>query len=74
MDKTASFVARIGLDFESRIKENEKNNTKFNFLLITDPYHAYYQHKIREAQEGKLEETGALKACFILHKHMVKFG
>ena len=32
VDKTASFVARNGPEFELRIKQNEINNPKFNFL------------------------------------------
>ena len=32
VDKTASFVARNGPEFEQRIKQNEINNPKFNFL------------------------------------------
>ena len=32
VDKTASFVARNGPEFEQRIKQNEVNNPKFNFL------------------------------------------
>ncbi len=55
MDKTASFVARIGIEFEQRIRANEADNKKFNFLNPGDPYHAYYQHKIKEAKEGKRE-------------------
>lgn len=46
VDKTATFVARNGPEFEKRILGSEKNNAKFNFLLPTDPYHAYYQSKI----------------------------
>lgn len=53
MDKTADFVARNGIKFEERIRENEKSNPKFSFLQPTDPYHAYYQHRIKEIQEGK---------------------
>ena len=53
VDKTASFVARNGPDFETRIRQNEQNNPKFNFLSSGDPYHAYYQHKVKEIQEGK---------------------
>jgi len=53
VDKTADFVARNGIKFEERIRENEKNNPKFSFLQPTDPYHAYYQHRIKEIQEGK---------------------
>ena len=32
VDKTASFVARNGPEFEQRIKQNEVNNPKFNVL------------------------------------------
>ncbi|XP_064485090.1 splicing factor 3A subunit 1-like [Ornithodoros turicata] len=53
VDKTASFVARNGPEFEARIRQNEINNSKFNFLNATDPYHAYYEHKVKEAKEGK---------------------
>merc|ERR1719419_882765 len=58
VDKTASFVARNGPEFESRIRQNEANNTKFNFLTQTDPYHAYYKHKVQEFKEGKATEPG----------------
>ncbi|KTG33140.1 hypothetical protein cypCar_00040361 [Cyprinus carpio] len=47
VDKTASFVARNGPEFEARIRQNEINNPKFNFLNPSDPYHAYYRHKVQ---------------------------
>ncbi len=53
VDKTAIFVARNGVQFEERIRENEKHNAKFSFLNPNDPYHAYYQYKIVETKEGK---------------------
>ena len=53
VDKTASFVARNGPEFESRIRQNELNNPKFNFLNSTDPYHNYYKHKVKEFVEGR---------------------
>ena len=46
-------MARNGPEFESRIRENEVNNPKFNFLNPQDPYHAYYQHKVKDFREGK---------------------
>lgn len=61
VDKTASFVARNGPEFESRIRENEVNNPKFNFLNPQDPYHAYYQHKVKDFREGKGQEPAAPK-------------
>ncbi|XP_039262262.2 splicing factor 3A subunit 1-like [Styela clava] len=62
VDKTASFVARNGPEFEARIRQNEANNSKFNFLSPTDPYHAYYRHKVKEFLEGKGQEPAAPKA------------
>ena len=53
VDKTASFVARNGPEFEQRIKQNELNNPKFTFLNSGDPYNAYYEHKVEEIREGK---------------------
>ena len=55
VEKTASFVARNGVEFEQRIKQNEINNPKFNFLNTGDPYHAYYQYKVDLIREGKVE-------------------
>jgi splicing factor 3A subunit 1 len=51
VDKTASFVARNGPEFESRIQNNEQNNPKFNFLRAGDPYNAYYQQKVKQIRE-----------------------
>ncbi|KAI5727525.1 hypothetical protein M8J77_003331 [Diaphorina citri] len=54
VDKTANFVARNGPEFESRIRQNEIGNPKFNFLSPGDPYHAYYQHRVKDIREGKV--------------------
>ncbi|XP_023020594.2 splicing factor 3a subunit 1 [Leptinotarsa decemlineata] len=59
VDKTASFVARNGPEFEARIRQNELGNPKFNFLNTGDPYHAYYQHKVKDFREGKGQEPAA---------------
>ncbi|CAH1990541.1 unnamed protein product [Acanthoscelides obtectus] len=59
VDKTASFVARNGPEFEARIRQNELGNPKFNFLNTGDPYHAYYQHKVKEFKEGRGQEPSA---------------
>ena len=57
VDKTAGFVARNGPEFEQRIKQNEVNNPKFNFLSPGDPYHAYYEHRVEQIREGKEDEA-----------------
>ncbi|GLV44318.1 Splicing factor 3a subunit 1 [Carabus blaptoides fortunei] len=59
VDKTASFVARNGPEFEARIRQNELGNPKFNFLNTGDPYHAYYRHKVNEFKEGRGQEPAA---------------
>ena len=61
MDKTAGFVARNGPEFEQRIKQNEVNNPKFNFLSPGDPYHAYYEHRVEQIREGKEDEAASEK-------------
>ncbi|KAK9503942.1 hypothetical protein O3M35_010395 [Rhynocoris fuscipes] len=68
VDKTASFVARNGPEFESRIRQNELGNPKFNFLNVGDPYHAYYQHKVKDFKEGKGTEPAAPPASAALPK------
>lgn len=42
----------LGPEFQTRIRQNEQNNPKFNFLNTGDPYHAYYQHKVKEFKEN----------------------
>ncbi|CAG8575996.1 8929_t:CDS:10, partial [Racocetra fulgida] len=61
VDKTAIFVARNGVQFEERIRENEKHNAKFSFLNPNDPYHAYYQYKIAETKGGKVSKKAEPK-------------
>ncbi|OZC07576.1 hypothetical protein X798_05441 [Onchocerca flexuosa] len=56
VDKTAAFVARNGIDFENKIREKEAANPRFSFLSATDPYNAYYQHKVVEFRDGKATE------------------
>ncbi|XP_020588058.1 probable splicing factor 3A subunit 1 [Phalaenopsis equestris] len=48
IEKTAAFVAKNGPEFERRILANNAGNAKFNFLIQSDPYHAYYQHRVSE--------------------------
>ncbi|CAH0480630.1 unnamed protein product [Peronospora belbahrii] len=54
VDKTALFVANNGRAFESRIV-GERMSTKFSFLRDSDPYHAYYEHKVSEFITKKSE-------------------
>lgn len=63
VDKTAQFVAKNGPEFEKRILANEKNNVKFNFLNATDPYHAYYQHRVSEFKAQLAAPPGAVSVA-----------
>ena len=48
VDKTAQFVARNGKSFENKIANSAEGKTaKFNFMKAYDPYHAYYELRIR---------------------------
>lgn len=59
VDKTAEFVAKNGRAFEEKILTTK--DKKFNFMRLNDPFHAYYEYKIREFEEGapKLVIPGA---------------
>ena len=48
VDKTAQFVAKNGKSFENKILQSKEGVTaKFNFMKSYDPYHAYYEFKIK---------------------------
>lgn len=53
VDKTAQFVGKNGKSFEQRILASaDGKSSKFNFMRDFDPYHAYYELKIRETEEA----------------------
>lgn len=52
-----------GPEFEVRIRGNEADNPKFNFLNPNDPYYAYYEHKLKEFRETDAPEPGI---CLII--------
>jgi splicing factor 3A subunit 1 len=52
-DRTASYVAKNGRAFETRIRSSAKGKTpKFAFLQDNNPFHAYYQDRIKFYEEG----------------------
>lgn len=53
VDKTATFVARNGTQFESRIRDEGTSSNKLAFLNEKDPYHAYYRAKIEAVVSGQ---------------------
>jgi len=53
VDKTAAFIGKMGDEFEARIQRQSGGDvSKFRFLSPSDPYHAYYKHKVMEARSG----------------------
>ncbi|KAG1687882.1 hypothetical protein DVH05_004533 [Phytophthora capsici] len=58
VDKTAQFVANNGRAFESRIV-GDRISAKFSFLRESDPYHAYYEHKVSDFIAKKDEPPSA---------------
>lgn len=52
VEKTASFVARNGEQFEQKIKQNEAANPKFDFLKEENPYNLYYKKKVGDFMVG----------------------
>ena len=52
IDKTAEHVAR-NPKLEEKLLEKERNNPKFSFLLVGNPYHAYYKNKVAELRKAE---------------------
>eukprot|EP00501_MAST-03F_sp_TOSAG23-6_P001435 GSMAST32.ASY1.ANO1.1492.1 assembled CDS len=59
VDKTAQFVARNGVQFESRIAASESGNLKFAFLQKNDPYHAYYKFMVADDKNNDTTEKSS---------------
>ncbi|KAH8741646.1 Pre-mRNA splicing factor SF3a 2xSWAP domain protein [Cryptosporidium ryanae] len=58
IDKTASFVAKNGVEFESRIL-NEPGSEKFAFINKENPFNAYYRKRIDDFRNGiSLQDSG----------------
>ncbi|OLY82442.1 putative splicing factor 3A subunit 1 [Smittium mucronatum] len=57
IDKTAEYVAQSGPILEQRVRETEKNNSKFSFLNPSDPYFAYYQNQLSDFKSGHTIQT-----------------
>ncbi|KAK9389306.1 Pre-mRNA splicing factor PRP21 like protein-domain-containing protein [Lipomyces mesembrius] len=53
IEKTAGYVHRNGPAFEARIRDSEKNNTRFTFLNPADPYYPFYEWRLDEHRENR---------------------
>lgn len=50
IDKTATYVAKNGGEFEETLKQ--KNDSRFPFLKPSDEFHAYYSFKVNESKRS----------------------
>jgi splicing factor 3A subunit 1 len=59
IDRTADFVRRVGAAFEKEIQARNAKSKKFGFLQATNPYHPYYQQRLKfgDAMPAVTEET-----------------
>lgn len=57
IDKTASFVAKNGEEFESRIL-NESGSAKFAFLNKENPFNMYYKKRLEDFKSGVSLDDG----------------
>ncbi|KAH8582441.1 Pre-mRNA splicing factor 2xSWAP domain [Cryptosporidium sp. chipmunk genotype I] len=58
IDKTASFVAKNGEEFESRIL-SESGSIKFAFLNKDNPFHLYYRKRLEDFKNGvSIDDSG----------------
>ncbi|KAK9926796.1 hypothetical protein M0R45_024007 [Rubus argutus] len=68
IDKTAQYVAKNGPQFEKQVVAKNLDipnpNLKYSFLVSSNPYHAYYQHRVFEflAQLPESSEQSVLVA------------
>ncbi|OMH83089.1 Pre-mRNA-splicing factor [Zancudomyces culisetae] len=61
VEKTAVYVAQSGPILEQKIIETEKDNKKFSFLNVNDPYHLFYRYMVDKSKRGE-EEMRAQKS------------
>lgn len=57
LERTAHMVSKYGLEMEKRIRDCHVDEKLFNFLRSSDPYHAFYQKRLKEFQDGAQYDT-----------------
>eukprot|EP01083_Nonionella_stella_P018189 50799_1 len=45
IEKTVSFVVKNGIEFESKVRDSQRSNRKFDFLNPGHAFHNYYKQK-----------------------------
>ncbi|KAG7560129.1 SWAP/Surp [Arabidopsis thaliana x Arabidopsis arenosa] len=57
LERTAHMVSKYGLEMEKKIRDCNVDEKLFNFLRSSDPYHAFYQKRLKEFQDGAQYDT-----------------
>ena len=57
IDKTAAFIAQHGLEFERRMMVEANAMERFGFLFAGHGYRGYYEKKLAEFREGKVNDV-----------------
>ncbi|EGC34429.1 hypothetical protein DICPUDRAFT_153372 [Dictyostelium purpureum] len=52
IDKTAQYAAKLGESFETKVRNKEGHNPKFNFMKEGDIHYSYYRNKINENKDA----------------------
>ena len=62
VEKTASYVARVGETFERKVAAKERDNPKFAFLRPTDASHTAYRARVSYYQHNSTAPATAAPA------------
>lgn len=60
IEKTASFVAKQGVQMEIILKTKQKNNQQFEFLNYDNELNPYYRHLVKVIKQGKYQPAPQL--------------
>jgi hypothetical protein len=56
IEKLVRWILKSGRDFEKKVKERQRGDPRFEFLMPWNPYNAFYRQRLDDAFNGKLDE------------------
>ena len=62
IDKLVRCILKSGRYFEKKVKERQRGDPRFDFLMPWNPYNAYYRQKLDDAFNGKLDDSSTAPA------------
>jgi len=63
IERTASFIAKHGVQMEIMMKAKQKDNTLFSFLNYEDELNAYYKHVLHAIKHSKYVPASAAQTA-----------